>query len=171
VTQGDGPPSDPREVGRIIGLRLLEAKPRTVGELRDRLCDRGIPQDVADEIVGRYLEVGLLDDRAYARLWVESRVRARGLGVAALRRELRGRKVPDDIITEVLGGLDGEDARAAAVQRVRGRVSRCRLPLSGKDERRLIAFLMRRGHSTEDARIILATAVNQVVDSVGGGGR
>lgn len=154
--------SDPREVGRIIALRLLDAKPRTCGELRGRLVDRGIPEDVAEEIVARYVEVGLLDDRAYAQLWVESRMRSRGLGPTALRRELRQRKVPDEIIGEVLAEIDVDDTHDAAVSQVRSRVARCELPLSQRDEQRLIAYLMRRGHGLDAARAAIGQAVQDV---------
>ena len=154
--------SDPREVGRIIALRLLEAKPRTEEELREKLGERGIPDEVAAELVARYVEVGLLNDRAYARMWVESRMRSRGLGATALRQELRKHKVPDALIDEALAELDPEDGLMAAVECVRSRVARCELPLSQKDERRLVNFLMRRGHRLDTARRALQEAVDDV---------
>ncbi len=154
--------SDPREVGRIIALRLLDAKPRTVEELRQKLCERGIPEDVAHEITCRYVEVGLLDDRIYAQMWVESRMRGRGLGSKALRQELRRHKVPEALIDEVLAEVEPEDSFAAAVECVRPKVARCELPLSQKDERRLINFLMRRGHGLDTARRALAEAVEDL---------
>lgn len=162
MTELDEAVSDPREVGRIIALRLLDAKPRTCQELRDRLCARGIPPDVADEIVGRYLEVGLLDDAAYARLYVESRMRSRGLGKLALRQELSRRKVPRDVIDEVLSDIDGGDAIEAAVQQIRSRVARCELPLNGRDQQRLMAYLMRRGHGPDAAAQAIAMAVDDI---------
>ncbi|HNE87885.1 MAG: regulatory protein RecX [Candidatus Nanopelagicales bacterium] len=157
--------SDPREVGRLIALRQLETRPRTERELHDTLCARGIPSDIADELIVRFVEVGLLDDRAYARLWIESRIRTRGLGVASLRRELRSRKVPDQIIDEMLSQVDPEDTMSAAVDQVRGRVARCQLPLDVKDERRLVSFLMRRGHGLDAARQAIAAAVEEVTSA------
>jgi len=159
--------SDPREVGRLIALRQLEARPRTQRELHEILCARGIPSDVASELVERFVEVGLLDDRAYAQLWVESRMRTRGLGAVALRRELRSHKVPDPVIDEVLAGVAAEDTLQAAVDQVRGRVARCSLPLDIKDERRLVAFLLRRGHGTDDARTAIARAVEEITSTAG----
>ena len=157
--------SDPREVGRLIALRQLETRPRTARELHATLCARGIPSDIADELIVRFVEVGLLDDRAYARLWIESRIRTRGLGVASLRRELRSRKVPDQIIDEMLSQVDPEDTMSAAVDQVRGRVARCQLPLDVKDERRLVSFLMRRGHGLDAARQAIAAAVEEVTSA------
>lgn len=155
-------PSDPYEVGRLIALRLLEAKPRTQRELRDSLMERGIPEPVADDLVARYVEVGLLDDQAYARTWIESRMRTRGLGKVALRQELRRRKVDDDVIEAALAEVDADDTLEAAVEQARRRVSRYPLPLSARDEQRLMAFLMRRGHSGSMARAAIAAAVEQV---------
>ena len=154
--------SDPWEVGRIIALRLLEAMPRTESQLREALLKRGIPDEVADGLVARYVEVGLLDDRAYARQWVESRMRTRGSGRIALRQELRGKGVANELIEEALAGIDPDEAFTAAVSQVRPRVARCELPLSVKDERRLLAFLARRGHSSELALRAVRTAVEEV---------
>jgi len=161
--------SDPREVGRLIALRQLETRPRTERELHETLCGRGIPAEVATELIARFVEVGLLDDRAYARLWVESRIRSRGLGVASLRRELRSRKVPDPIIDEVLAEVDAGETLQAAIGQVRGRVARCQLPLEPKDERRLVDFLMRRGHGLDAARAAIAAAVDEVTAAGDGG--
>jgi regulatory protein len=154
--------SDPWEVGRIIALRLLDAMPRTERQLREALEKRGIPPEVATGLVERYVEVGLLDDRAYARVWVESRVRTRGLGRMALRQELRRKGVADELIEQALSEVDPQDAFDAAVEQVRPRVARCTLPLTAGDERRLIAFLARRGHSPQAARDAVRAAAAEV---------
>lgn len=164
--------SDPREVGRLIALRYLQARPRTCAEVLEHLSGRGIPPGAARQVVERFCDVGLLDDRAYAQLWVESRARSRGLGVACLRQELRMHKVPADLIEEVLARLDPADARSAAVAQVRPRVARCPLPLSARDERRLLGFLQRRGHSPSESRAVLAEALAAIdgrVDAPGSG--
>jgi regulatory protein len=57
------------------------------------------------------VELGYLDDRAFAGAWVESRDRARPRGSAALRRELQHKGVPGQAIDEI---LSERDARAAA---------------------------------------------------------
>jgi len=163
----DAGQSDPLEVGRLIALRQLESRPRTERELHETLCGRGIPAEVSDELVARFVEVGLLDDRVYAQMWVESRMRTRGLGVSALRRELRSHKVPDSVIDEVLAEVDSQDTLMAAVEQVHGRVARCAIPLSRKDEHRLVAFLMRRGHDYDLAREAIALAVEEVTAASG----
>jgi regulatory protein len=66
-------PIDPAEKAREICLRLLAIRPRTRTELASALKQRGIDADVADEVLTRYGEVGMVDDRAFASAWVTSR--------------------------------------------------------------------------------------------------
>lgn len=154
--------SEPYEVARLIALQQLDAKPRTVAEIHETLISRGIPDEVADHVVERFTDVGLLDDRVYARLWVESRMRSRGLGAMALRQELRRHKISEPVIDEALADIDADDALRAAVAQVRPRVARCELPLSGRDRHRLLGFLLRRGHSSSVASEALKVAAEQI---------
>src|SRR5262249_23326143 len=77
------------EAARVICLRLLTSGPRTRAQLATALRKRRIPDEVADSVLGRFAEVGLIDDAAFARAWVESRHHGRGLGRRALAAELR----------------------------------------------------------------------------------
>ena len=85
--------------------RFLETRPRSVAETRRRLTDAGYPPPLIEEVVTRLVELGYLDDAAFARAWVESRDRAHPRGEAALRREL------------ALKGIDREVAEAALEER------------------------------------------------------
>ena len=94
--------------------RFLEARPRSVQEVRRRLTTAGYRPELVDAAIGRLGELGYLDDDAFARTWVESRDRARPRGEHALRRELRLKGVDDSIIRSVLddrrqGGPDDPD--------------------------------------------------------------
>ena len=91
---GEAPPVDPRRSGREICLRQLSVRPRTRTELADAMRKRGIPEEVAAEVLDRYGEVGIIDDEAFARAWVTSRHHGRGLAKKALAGELRRRAWP-----------------------------------------------------------------------------
>ena len=90
----DDSPADPEQVARTILLRRLEAAPRTRAELATTLRERNVPDEVALRVLDRFEEVGLIDDRVFARMWVESRQRGRNLSGRALRSELRRKGVP-----------------------------------------------------------------------------
>ncbi len=82
--------------------RFLETRPRSVAETRRRLTDAGYPQPLIEEVVTRLVELGYLDDAAFARAWVESRDRAHPRGEAALRRELALKGIDRDVAESVL---------------------------------------------------------------------
>ncbi len=86
-----------------------DARATHEGQLADALKKRGIPDDTAEEVLGRFTDVGLIDDAAFARAWVESRHHGRGLSARALSAELRRRGVNDDQIREAVDEL-GPDA-------------------------------------------------------------
>jgi regulatory protein len=68
--------------------RFLEARSRSVAEVRRRLMGAGYRIDLVEAAITRLLELGMLDDEAFARAWVESRDRARPRGERAIRSEL-----------------------------------------------------------------------------------
>ena len=92
------------ETGPVMeaAARFLEARPRSVAETRRRLLRACYPEALVDQVVTRLVEVGYLDDEAFARAWVESRDRAHPRGAAALRRELATRGVASDAIAAAL---------------------------------------------------------------------
>ncbi len=95
----------------------------------------------------RYSEVGMIDDEAFARAWVSSRHRGRGLARGALARELRQRGVDGSAIGEALTELD-QDTEATTA---RALVDRRLRSMSGVPPevafRRLMGMLARKGYS------------------------
>src|ERR1044072_919252 len=142
-----GPPADPVAQARDICLRLLTARPRTRSELRQSLLRKGIEEDVADQVLGRLDEVGLVDAAAFAELWVRSRHTNQGLGRRALAMELRRKGVPDDVAAEAVATVDADAEEERARQLVRKRLRGG----PGADERarvrKLGGMLARRGYS------------------------
>lgn len=82
--------------------RFLEARPRSVSEVRRRLTSAGFRPELVAGAVERMVELGFLDDEAFARAWVESRDRARPRSERALREELRLKGIDRVVIDAVL---------------------------------------------------------------------
>ena len=104
---------DPAQVLEA-GARFLEARHRSVAEVRRRLTRLGYRADLVTDAIERLGELGYLDDDAFARAWVESRDRAKPRGEHALRRELGQKGVDRSLVDAVLGDRR-EDARLAIV--------------------------------------------------------
>jgi regulatory protein len=98
-------------------LRYLEVRPRSSSELRDRLARKEFAPEAIDEALARLAKLGLVDDGAFARFWVENRQVIRPRGAGALRDELRRKGIAADVIAEVLSDeeLAGDEAEKALV--------------------------------------------------------
>ena len=92
--------------------RFLESRSRSVDEVRRHLTVAAFPAPLVEGAIARLLELGVLDDRAFARAWVESRDRSRPRGEHALRHELALKGVDRATVEEVL--VDRRDASAEA---------------------------------------------------------
>jgi regulatory protein len=144
---GDGAAADPAARARQVCLRLLTLSPRTRAQLADALRKRDIPDEVADEVLGRFEDVGLIDDAAFARAWVESRHHSRGLAGRALSNELKQRGVaPDEIRAAIDEQLSPEAEAAAARQLVDRRLPATRGLPAEQRIRRLAGLLARKGY-------------------------
>ncbi len=138
-------------------LRLLEARPRSIAEIRDRLRRKEFTPEAIEQAIERLSELGLLDDRAFAKLWVENRQTYRPRGLAALRNELRRKGVDRSVVDQVLANdeLTG-DQSAHAAELARSVVHK----YANADNRvtftrRLGGFLQRRGFDFETIRPIV----------------
>ncbi|MFF7886967.1 recombination regulator RecX [Streptomyces sp. NPDC020794] len=155
------PPGDPAERARAICLRLLTGTPRTRKQLADALRKREIPDDVADEVLSRFEEVGLINDGAFADAWVESRHHGRGLARRALARELRTKGVDSTLIDEAVGQLDPEQEEATARELVARKLRSTRGLDRDKRLRRLAGMLARKGYSEGMALRVVRQALEE----------
>jgi regulatory protein len=152
---------DPVERARSICLRLLTGTPRTRRQLADALRKRDVPDEVAEEVLSRFEEVGLIDDAAFAGAWVESRHHGRGLARRALARELRTKGVDGALIDEALEQVGPEDEEAAARALVERKLRATRGLDRERRLRRLAGMLARKGYSEGLALRVVRRALEE----------
>jgi regulatory protein len=99
---------DPEQVLNAA-LRFLEVRSRSVAEVRRRLTQAGYRDDLVSGAIDRLLELRMLDDEAFARLWLESRDRARPRGERALRQELAQKGVERVLVDRLLEERNAEE--------------------------------------------------------------
>ncbi len=138
--------SDPEARARQICLRLLTAAPRTRAELAAALSRRGVPGEAAEAVLGRFTDVGLIDDAAFARAWVESRHYSRGLSRRSLSAELRQHGVEAEEIREAVSTLDPEQEVATAKRLVEQKMAGTRGQPPEARARRAAGTLARKGY-------------------------
>jgi regulatory protein len=138
--------ADPVGVARDVCLRQLEVGPRTRAELARKLAAHGVPEEAAEEVLGRFAEVGIIDDALFASMWVTSRHRGRGLAGRALSQELRRKGVDDETVRTAVDALDPEQEAATARALVRKKLPSSRGLAPEARVRRLVGMLARKGY-------------------------
>jgi regulatory protein len=154
-------PTDPEERARQLCLRLLTGRPRTRTELADAMRRHGIPDEAATAVLARLAVVGLIDDAAFARAWVESRHHSRGLARRALSAELKRRGVDGQDIEAAVSALDPADELATARQLVDKAMRASRGKPVPVRMRRLVGLLARKGYPAPVAYRIVREAIEQ----------
>jgi regulatory protein len=103
-----------RELRRANALaratRALATRDRSRGELETRLADAGVSESARDEALASLEAAGLLDDERVA----ESRARElarRGYGDAAIRSDLRLRRISSETAADAIEALEPETER------------------------------------------------------------
>jgi regulatory protein len=148
---------------RRASINALARKGMSSAEMTSLLESREIePDEVAAE-VARLEEAGLLDDRVLAEDLVQTLRDRKGLGKSAITAELRRRRVDQAAIDEALETVDVDDELERATEVAIKRAGQ----LSSYDrqtaERRLSAFLQRRGYSGS----VVGAAVSAALGPVG----
>lgn len=100
--------ADEVERAREKALGYLSYRPRSEAEVRRYLTEREFSAQTVDEVVARLCQVGLIDDSAFARFWIENRERFRPRGERALIQELRQHGIADVVIEQALADFDAE---------------------------------------------------------------
>ena len=144
------------ELARSKAEELLNRRDYSSSELAAKLREAGYHPSVADEVVARFVEVGLLDDRRFAELFARSKAAA-GWGRIKIERELARRGVDATQLEGWPSGYLEEDESETAF----ALASRRRL--SGKNDfQKLVRFLCGRGFpmgvAMDAAKRVLAEA-------------
>ena len=151
---------DLRSRGYNRALRFLAVRPRSQVEVRRNLQayrprdGRRLAESQIEWIIAKLQEWQYLDDREFARFWVEQRNRFRPVAPRALRYELRQKGVDDSVAHEIIDELS--DATSACEAAARSRLYRWQEETNPVQFRRKMgSFLQRRGFDYEVARGVI----------------
>jgi len=128
---------------------FLAFRPRSEAEMRRYLRDKGVDDVQAAAVLDKLRAAGYVDDRAFARWWVENRTQFSPRGAFALRRELRLKGIAEALIAEAIA--ESQPDAEETIERVAAARAR---RLAGEERaafrRKLGSFLLRRGFAYED---------------------
>ena len=132
-----------KKEARVKAMELLLYRNRTEAELRNKLLEREYTEEETEDALAYVKSFGYLNDSAYAEQYVLSRGSAKGR--AALKRELRGKGVSEEIIDDALSALPEDDTQTllSLIEKRAGAPH----PMDDKEYRRIFGYLARRGFS------------------------
>ncbi|WP_375399651.1 regulatory protein RecX [uncultured Amnibacterium sp.] len=151
-----------------VSMSAISTRDVSEAELRTRLAARGLDQADIDAELQRVTAVGLVDDAALAARLVQTLRERKGLGDAAIRPALRARRIPQAMIDAVLlQHADDESTVQDRLQDVADDRARRLVSLQPEvAERRLAAFLARKGYGGSTVRAAARLALERARGSV-----
>jgi len=138
-------------VARKVIYDRLAVRAQSRSDLAQALAKKEVPEEVAKAMLDKFEAAGLIDDEDFARAWVQSRQRSKGLTSRVLAMELRRKGVDDDISKEVLAELDPAEEIQSAHRLVQAKLRSVSRFDDTTKIRRLTAMLARKGYSPQVA--------------------
>ncbi len=150
-------PNDEKLEQRAKNVLLfqLSRSMKTRHQLATILKKREIPDDIANAVLDRFTEAQLIDDAAFARAFVNSRIAVSGKSKSVIARELKQKGVSTQDAEQALSSIDAELEDQTAYNVAKKRYQQLSTQEPEVRRRRLMGFLMRRGFSSQlTARIL-----------------
>jgi len=122
-------------------------------------------QDTIEETIRKGEAAGLLDDRLFAKLWVEDRLLYHPLSRRAVTQELAEKGIAPEIANEVLGErYPPEKEKEIALKLAQTRLARYQNLDRDRRIRRTVAFLSRKGFNAALSKSIVYSLEKGQVD-------
>ena len=130
-----------------IAQNALAMRAKSRGELAAQLKRRGIPLEVANDVLDRLERSKLIDDLEFARVWSRTRLSSKKISKRVLAQELRKKEVADDLIAIALDEISTDDEYEAALQLGERKARSLANYAEEVRERRITSALARKGYN------------------------
>jgi regulatory protein len=140
-------PAKARERTMNRAVRLLAAKPRSVGELRERLLEKSwTNREVVDGVIEKLGEYNYLDDQKYASDLAVSKLRQRPQGKRRLKQTLSQKKLDKETVDEAINSAFEKIPEAELIDRAIEKQIRLKgMPETREQIKKFYDHLLRRG--------------------------
>lgn len=132
-------------------LRYAAIRNHSVWEMEQYLKRKNVSENQVSVILTKLSGLGFLDDRNFARSWVDNRRLLKSVSKRRLEQELRQKHLSDDIIKEAL-----EQDSTKELDVLKNLIEKKRQQSSYKDTTKLMRYLSRQGFSYENIKQALS---------------
>jgi len=147
---------------RVALLKMLDRGAKPSGSLRKALLEREHPVEIVDQVIARFIEVGLIDDYALARELALSMSTRKGKAKGLISIELREKGFSKDAIDEAIAEIDADSELEAAKVLAVSRMSRMADLDNDVRSRRVAGYLSRKGYASN----VVWAAIRFATDSL-----
>jgi regulatory protein len=152
--------SEERSRAKKKALALLSHSARSVGEIRRRLLDADFSERTVERVIRDFVRVGLLDDRAFALAYAQSRLAQRAVGKRLLMQELLHKGIDEE---SAAAAAEGAYGTVSEIQMAKQLVERKKRSMASGDRRKmkqkLSDMLFRRGFEWDVISSVVQEAV------------
>lgn len=141
-------PERQEQRARNVLLYQLARSAKSAHQLRQILEKREIDAAIAESVIQRFIEVGLIDDKLFAETIVNSRRKFKGSAKSVIKRELVEKGVGHDLIEDVVSEITPEEELATATELAIRRIPRLAALEREVRQRRLHGYLARKGYGS-----------------------
>lgn len=146
---------DGHEMAYQQAIKILSFRARSEKEVRQNLQKHAVPEFIVESIIERLRRGNLVNDKSFARTWVENRNEFRPRSCRLLAYELRQKGIPSEVIEQILMDIDEDELAYQA-----GIKQSHKWEQLGRREfnRKLSSFLARRGFPYD----VIAPAIERI---------
>ena len=91
-----------------VAYRYLSYRPRSEGEMKQRLRKRGFDTEIIERTIVKLKEQDIIDDYAFAVFWKDAQLSHKPKSKRLIVKELIEKNVEEGIIRQVTEGIDDE---------------------------------------------------------------
>ncbi len=128
-------------------LRYAAMRRRSTWEMESYLQRKQASSDLAQQVMDKLMHLGFIDDLAFAQTWVENRHLLKPTSKRKLQQELKAKRVPNEVIDQVLREDAVEDTSELQTM-----ITRKRRQTKYQDDEKLMQYLARQGFGYEDIK-------------------
>lgn len=141
------------DMGKAYERAMMYAllRPRSMREIQDYCRRKKWPPEDCRVIIDKLVARGYINDRAFARSWVENRALNKSTSHRKLWLELKQKGIADDIIADVMQASSYDEMKALGDLVAKKR----KLARYKGDDQKLMQYLARQGFGFDDIKRVI----------------
>lgn len=147
--------------GMKFAMKLISLRRRSVFEIEEKLKEKGLEENVLEEILEELKGYKYLDDQQFAESYINDRMNFNPRGKFLIKKELQEKGVAENIIEKKLEELISKEREVESARKLAEKKLRIMGGKNGKNKtnQKIMSYLQSKGYSFE---IISQVVKNEV---------